>query len=83
MAKIIIGIHGLCNKPPKYLLEEWWHESIREGINSHLQKDYTIPKVKIAYWADLMYDNALDPKITNKKDALFLSEPYHPRKAKH
>lgn len=81
MAKIIIGIHGLCNKPPKYLLEEWWHQSISEGINRHLQRDDKIPNVKIAYWADLMYDKALDPKITNKKDALFLSEPYLPRKA--
>lgn len=24
MTKIIIGIHGLANKPPKQTLETWW-----------------------------------------------------------
>jgi hypothetical protein len=32
MAKIIIGIHGLWNKPPKKNLNAWWKASIFEGI---------------------------------------------------
>jgi hypothetical protein len=29
---IIIGVHGLLNKPPKETLEKWWSESINEGL---------------------------------------------------
>ena len=32
MAKVIIGIHGLGNKPPKDILEKWWKLSIEEGF---------------------------------------------------
>lgn len=28
MSKIIIGIHGLGNKPPKAILTDWWARSI-------------------------------------------------------
>ena len=31
MAKVIIAIHGLANKPPKKLLENWWKKAINEG----------------------------------------------------
>ncbi len=30
---IIIGIHGLLNKPAKELLEPWWLEAIEEGLD--------------------------------------------------
>ena len=33
MSKVIIGIHGLGNKPQKNLLEEWWKAAINEGFN--------------------------------------------------
>jgi len=32
MAKIIIGIHGLGNKPPKNILNAGWKASMFEGI---------------------------------------------------
>ena len=32
MPKIIVGIHGLANKPEKDVLAEWWVKSIREGL---------------------------------------------------
>jgi len=31
MAKVIIGIHGLANKPEKEALKQWWHDAIVEG----------------------------------------------------
>ena len=30
--KIIIGIHGLGNKPPKETLEKWWKQAIADGL---------------------------------------------------
>jgi hypothetical protein len=35
MSKIIIGIHGLGNKPPKTILTEWWGKSILEGLKKY------------------------------------------------
>ena len=32
MKKIIIGVHGLGNKPPADVLEKWWAASIQEGL---------------------------------------------------
>jgi len=31
-SKIIIGIHGLGNKPPKTILEKWWRQAIEDGL---------------------------------------------------
>ena len=30
--KVIIGIHGLANKPEKKYLEPWWKSAILEGL---------------------------------------------------
>jgi len=35
MANIIIGIHGLGNKPPKPLLEHWWKLAMIEGLKTN------------------------------------------------
>ena len=37
MAKVIIGIHGLANKPTEKLLKDWWKSSIKEGFDEKLQ----------------------------------------------
>ena len=36
MPDIIIGIHGLANKPNKKTLEDWWKKSILEGLKKEL-----------------------------------------------
>jgi len=77
MAKIIIGIHGLGNKPPKYLLEEWWRLSINEGlkkIKSHFA-DYDF---ELVYWADSLHPDPLNPFEDDEDNELFLSEKYEP-----
>lgn len=52
MAKIIIGIHGLLNKPKKSVLESWWLDAIAEGLQRN--KDLTErPAFDLAYWADI------------------------------
>jgi hypothetical protein len=30
---LIVGVHGINNKPEKAQLEEWWKASIVEGLN--------------------------------------------------
>ncbi len=33
MPKVIVGIHGLANKPKKDILTDWWEKSIKERLN--------------------------------------------------
>lgn len=77
MDKIIIGIHGLGNKPPKYLLEEWWRLAINEGlkkIKSHfVQYDF-----ELVYWADSLHPDPLNPYEDDENSKLYLSERYEP-----
>lgn len=77
MAKVIIGIHGLENKPPKEILQEWWELSMREGLKK-TGKDFSFPKFELVYWADLLYEKALDLNETNPDSPLFLEEKYYP-----
>ena len=77
MSKIIIGIHGLGNKPPKATLEKWWLEAIKEGFVTHgFSTD--IPKFEMVYWADIIYDKPLDGKIRDENDPYYLDEWYAP-----
>lgn len=57
---LIIGIHGLSNKPPASRLKAWWTEAIVEGLRRNLERSGGIA-FDLAYWADLMYDAPLDP----------------------
>jgi hypothetical protein len=75
MKKIIIGIHGLKNKPPKELLEKWWNLSIKEGLINIGCPD-TDFDFELVYWADLNYEKPLDSQVIDKNDSLFLECPY-------
>lgn len=67
---VIVGIHGLANKPPVDEKTRWWRAAISEGLarnegltNAHFEFDFV-------YWADLRYDAPLSG------DGLI--EPYRP-----
>jgi len=77
MNKIIIGIHGLGNKPPKEVLEKWWRQSIAEGLKiiGHPKKDLNF---ELVYWADSLHPVPLNPDETEKNSDLYLSERYVP-----
>jgi len=75
MKNVIIGIHGLKNKPPKKFLEEWWIKSIREGLDN-IGCHSTTFQFELVYWADLEYVKPLNPVITDPKNPLFLEHPY-------
>lgn len=60
MSKIIIGIHGLGNKPPKPILTDWWKRSISEGLkkSNHASGNF---EFELVYWADIFHPTPLDP----------------------
>ena len=79
--KLVIGIHGLANKPPKKQLAEWWLASIREGLEHHKQQHVDF-EFRMVYWADLLYAQCLHQKVGFEFDPLFNTEPYEPAKKK-
>lgn len=68
-APIILGIHGLLNKPPQAMLESWWADAIAEGLlrNHNLALR---PAFQLAYWADIQYPEPISLQA--------LDEPYVP-----
>ena len=77
MAKIIIGIHGLGNKPDYHTLSQWWKSSICEGLN-HIAKPHKYLKFHLVGWSDLIHSEPEDYNITETESPLFVSEPYKP-----
>lgn len=79
MSRIIIGVHGLGNKPPKELLEKWWKQSIREGLCS-IGKPRIFFNFELVYWADVFHPLPSDPEIIDEEDPCYLEEMYWPAK---
>ena len=75
MRKVIIGIHGLGNKPPKYILQKWWKDAMIEGLNSSGYKK-NLPAFELVYWADILYEKPLNRWEKDKDNPYFLDEPY-------
>lgn len=68
--RVIIGIHGLANKPPADEKTRWWKAAIAEGLARNeglVDPDFLF---EFVYWADLRYDAPL-PEDDNR-------EPYRP-----
>ncbi len=75
MKKVIIGIHGLGNKPPQYLLKKWWANAMGEGLkNAKINID--LPAFEFVYWADILYHMPLNFWMKDKTNSYFLDEPY-------
>ncbi len=76
MTTVIVGIHGLANKPDKDVLAGWWEKSIREGIakNSGIQDAGF--EFRMVYWADLLYKNPQHQDTAFNFDALYNGQPY-------
>ncbi len=75
--RVIIGVHGLANKPPKEELADSWRESLVEGLeNIEVKK----PKFefRMVYWADLLYCVPLHRREYFEYDPLYNNEPYRP-----
>ncbi len=51
---ILIGVHGLDNKPPRQQLKSSWETAILEGLGNGCNLTGSLPLV-MRYWADLYY----------------------------
>ena len=56
MSNIIIGIHGLSNKPKPSVLAAGWKDAILEGLKKNEGIDDVSLNFSSVYWADEMYD---------------------------
>lgn len=75
MKKVIIGVHGLGNKPPKNILEKWWKDAIKEGFNKNGIEN-ELPKFELVYWADILYEKPLNKSEKDSDSPYYLDEPY-------
>jgi hypothetical protein len=75
MSKLIIGIHGLANKPPRPVLSEYWQASMREGLKKNLDLDASF-EFQLVYWSDLLYKHSLHDDELFNFDSLYNDEPY-------
>lgn len=74
MANVIIGIHGLGNKPPREVLENWWKMALQEGLAAK-KFNTSLPKFELVYWADILYEKPLSEN-ENEDSHYFLDEIY-------
>ncbi|MFN2396205.1 MAG: esterase/lipase family protein [Bacteroidales bacterium] len=75
MARIIIGIHGLGNKPDKDTLSKWWQLSLKEGLaNQGFETE--LPEFKMVYWADILYPHPLDKNVEDPENPSYIDEKY-------
>lgn len=62
---IVIGIHGLKNKPAQDLLSQWWAMSLQEG----LRRNHSLASpldFELVYWADIQYPSPIpEAEINN------------------
>jgi len=75
MSKIIIGIHGLGNKPVATTLQRWWQQSIADGFRV-ISKSGHHPKFQLVYWADIIHPQPLQREGIDENHPLYLDEPY-------
>ena len=77
MSEIIIGMHGMGNKPPPKTLKRWWQASIREGLKK-IQKADLAFDFELVYWAHYLHPVPLKPRMKDKDHPLFIEDPYRP-----
>jgi hypothetical protein len=82
MSNIILGIHGLGNKPPKRLLERWWKNALKEGLRG-IGRPRRFVRFRLVYWAHCLHPQPLDPDVKNKKNPLYITNPYIPARTMH
>ena len=76
MSKIIIGIHGLANKPPRAKLAKFWRQSIAEGLQKNCKIVQPRFDLRMVYWANLLYKAPQHDDELFDFDKLYNDEPY-------
>ena len=77
MSKVIIGIHGLANKPEQKVLTNYWKKSITEGLKNVRVQNPRFNFVMV-YWANYLYRYPMHDNQAYQFDKLYNSEPYLP-----
>ena len=75
MANVIVGIHGLANKPEPQVLSDWWEKSIREGLKNRGVDDADFRFVMV-HWAQFLYKNVEHQDPDFDFDPLYMNQPY-------
>lgn len=68
---VIIGIHGLANKPKKSILEKWWEMALLEGLQRNQGRTSGGVAFDLCYWADIRYrepDETPEPYVRAEGD---------------
>jgi hypothetical protein len=73
--KVIIGIHGLGNKPSKRVLVNWWTKAMEEGLNK-IDPTCALPKFELIYWANVLYDHPLKTRGVLEDDPYYIHQTY-------
>ena len=76
MSKIIVGIHGLANKPEKEILADWWQRSIEEGLAKNCDLNDANLAFEMVYWADLLHRSPQHRDELFDFDSLYNDQPY-------
>ena len=66
MSKVIIGIHGLGNKPPLHILKKWWEMSLEDGLKG-INHPFPMNDFHLVYWANFIYSEPLDLQEKDKE----------------
>lgn len=79
MGKIIVGIHGLANKPEPKIETTYWHDAIAEGIT---KQGGQVPAggvpFRMVHWATLLHRYPLHRDDAYQFDKNYDWEPYIP-----
>jgi len=78
MSKLIVGIHGLANKPERSVLEDYWRKAIAEGLEKNCGIQTPRFEFRLVYWADLLYKHPMHEDAHFDFDRLYNDEPYVP-----
>jgi hypothetical protein len=76
MANVIIGVHGMRNKPPRETMRLWWSAAIAEGLRRNCGIDEPVFAFEPAYWADRLYLEPLHEDRSFPFDDRYDNEPY-------
>ena len=68
--RVVIGIHGLANKPPADEKTRWWKAALAEGLARNEGLADPEFSFEFVYWADLRYETPLSEDDNH--------EPYRP-----
>ena len=70
MSNVLIGIHGLSNKPTSKVLAKGWQDAIREGLKKNEGIDDATINFSSVYWADVLYPEPdSEPDVYKKAEA--------------